>query len=55
VANLTVEDQGECEGWPCTVRWRDEEGVEHEYRFESVSISRGQNTPVYKFVVPDDG
>ena len=52
--DLTVEDHGECEGWPCEVTWMDQgDGEEYLYRFESVSISRGQNRPVYAYVPAD--
>ena len=51
---LTVQDHGECEGWPCEVTWTDQEdGEEYLYRFESVSISRGESVPVYAYVPTD--
>ena len=49
--DLTVEDEGGCEGWPCEVTWTDpDDGEEYLYGFESVSVSRGETRPVYAFV-----
>ena len=54
VIGLKVEDQGECEGWPCEVTWTDQEdGEDYRYRFESISTSRGLRVPVYEYVAAD--
>ncbi len=52
--NLTVEDHGECGGWPCEVTWKDpDDGEDYLYRFETVSNSHGRNLPVYAYVPAD--